>query len=458
MVTDAPESIAELLRRLLVALRARFSLADDRASDADIDERIRADVEMKGTNLWVLIFAIFIASIGLNVNSTAVIIGAMLISPLMGPIAGLGFGIGTFDLKLVRAGLLNLAVASLIALLTSTAYFAITPLHEAHSELLSRTTPTIWDVLVALFGGLAGIVATTRKRQSNVVPGVAIATALMPPLCAAGYGLASGVWSYFFGAFYLFTINCVFIAASAALITRAFRIHAKVFVDRRLERRVRSLLGAVVAVTMLPSLYLAYRLVGDEVYRARASLFVSQELQFQGTRVSDVGIDPQSRRIEVSLIGNIVSPTRLAEVRARLASAGLAKTDLEIFQAGSREIDIASLRSGLLSDLYRDSQNQNAAKDATIRDLRNELSSLKASTEQYRGVPAEIAAIYPQINSVLLARAPEWDAATGYGSGDTLLFLVTTGSKLSLVDRRRLDQWLQARTGATRTQVIVQTP
>jgi uncharacterized hydrophobic protein (TIGR00271 family) len=456
MDSDAPEAMSELLRRLLAALRSRFSLVDDRATDADIDQRIRADVEMKGTNLWVLIFAIFIASIGLNVNSPAVIIGAMLISPLMGPITALGFGVGTRDLKLVRAGLHNLVVASLIALLTSAAYFAITPLHEAHSELLSRTTPTIWDVLVALFGGLAGIVAATRKRLSNVVPGVAIATALMPPLCAAGYGLAAGVWSYFFGAFYLFTINCVFIAASAALITGAFHIRAKAYMDPRLERRVTLVLWVVVAVTMLPSLYLAYQLVGEEVYRTRASLFVSQKLQFQGTRVSDVGIDPKSRRIEVSLIGNIVPPTRLAEVRARLVSAGLSGTDLLIYQAGNREIDVASLRSGLLSDLYRDSQTQSAAKDATIANLRNELGALKADSEQYRSVPAEIAAFFPQIDSVLLARAPEWGATTGYEAGDTLLLVVAAKSPMSAIQRHRLDQWLRARTGATKTQVIVQ--
>jgi uncharacterized hydrophobic protein (TIGR00271 family) len=230
------EKSSEPLVRAVRALRARFSLAQDRASDADIDQRIRNDVEMRGTNLWVLMFAIFIASIGLNVNSIAVIIGAMLISPLMGPIMGIGFGVGTFDLKLVRAGLINFGIASLIALAASAAYFAITPLRVAHSELLARTSPTMWDVLVALFGGLAGIVAVTRRRRSNVVPGVAIATALMPPLCAAGYGLASGTLSYFFGAFYLFTINCVFIAASAALVTRALRVHPRESVDPALDR------------------------------------------------------------------------------------------------------------------------------------------------------------------------------------------------------------------------------
>ncbi len=420
---------SEPLIRVLLALRARFSLAQDRAADSDIDERIRNDVEMRGTNLWVLIFAIFIASIGLNVNSIAVIIGAMLISPLMGPIMGLGFGVGIYDLKLVRAGLVNLAIASLIALVTSAAYFTITPLRVAHSELLARTAPTIWDVLVALFGGLAGIVAATRKRQSNVVPGVAIATALMPPLCAAGYGLASGTWSYFLGALYLFTINCVFIAASAAFVTRALRVHARDSVDPALERRIHMTLWVVVAVTMLPSIYLAYRLVGEEVFRTRATAFVHQELDFPGTRVSDLAIDPHSRRIEASLIGNIVAAPRLDEVRARLASAGLERAELRIFQAGNREVDLASLRSGLLSDLYRDSQARNAEKEATIARLQVELAALKADANLYDAVPAELRAIYPQVDSVLLAKARPWNATTDFASEDTTVLLLGSGSR-----------------------------
>lgn len=421
----------------------------------DIDARIRIDVDMRGTNLWVLIFAIFIASIGLNVNSTAVIIGAMLISPLMGPIMGLGFGVGTYDLKLVRSGLLNLAIASLIALVASTIYFSVTPLRAAHSELLARTTPTIWDVLVALFGGLAGIVAATRKRHSNVVPGVAIATALMPPLCTAGYGLATGVWGYFLGAFYLFTINCVFIAASAALVTRAFRLHAHVFVDPALGRRVHSAMWVVVTVTMLPSLYLAWRLVGEEVYRTRAGGFVDHELRFAGTRVSDVAIDPKSRRIEVSLIGKPVDNARLDEVRARLGADGLEGTELRVFQAGSRDIDVASLRSGLLADLYRDSQAQNAAKDATIAQLRAQLASLQAGDEVLHGIPAELRALYPQLDRVLVARAPAWTAKSGF-DGDALVLLLGSRKWISATDRGRIADWMKARTGATRVEIVVQ--
>lgn len=212
----------QLLKQIIEVVRARFSLTEDRADDQEIDTSLRAGVTMQGTNLWVLMFAIFIASIGLNVNSTAVIIGAMLISPMMGPILGVGYGAGIHDFPLIRRGIKNWGIAAGIALLTSTVYFALTPLGGTTTELLARTTPTIWDVLIALFGGLAGIIGATRRQKTNVIPGVAIATALMPPLCTAGYGLANGRWSFVFGALYLFTINSVFIAASATLVTRAF--------------------------------------------------------------------------------------------------------------------------------------------------------------------------------------------------------------------------------------------
>ncbi|PJC19082.1 MAG: hypothetical protein CO066_00930, partial [Comamonadaceae bacterium CG_4_9_14_0_8_um_filter_60_18] len=207
-------------RALRLRLFRRFDLRHDQADTAEIDATFRGGVEFRGTNLWVLMFAIVIASIGLNVNSTAVIIGAMLISPLMGPIMALGYGAGINDSALMRSSLFNLGLAALISLIASTLYFLVTPLTLAHSELLARTTPSIWDVLIALFGGLAGVIGATRRIKSNLVPGVAIATALMPPLCTAGYGLATGNLSYFLGAFYLFAINSVFIAIATLMMVR----------------------------------------------------------------------------------------------------------------------------------------------------------------------------------------------------------------------------------------------
>jgi len=188
---------------------------------------IERGVEFSGTNLWILIFAILIASLGLHTNSPAVIIGAMLISPLMGPIMGLGFGMATNEFKLLRRSVLNLLFASSVSLAMSTLFFMLIPLHAVTSELLHRTSPNIDDVLIAFFGGLAGMLATSSKMKGNVIPGVAIATALMPPLCTAGYGLATLNSKYFFGALYLFLINAISIASATFIITRFLKFRKK---------------------------------------------------------------------------------------------------------------------------------------------------------------------------------------------------------------------------------------
>jgi len=210
-------------RRKEMKILGKFKLATEREDLQFIRKEIESGIEFKGTNLWILIFAILIASLGLHTNSPAVIVGAMLISPLMGPIMGLGFGVAINDFKLLKRSLINCLFASSVSLMMSTLFFLLTPLHESTSELLHRTSPNIYDVLIALFGGLSGMLATSSKLKGNVVPGVAIATALMPPLCTAGYGLASGNMRYFFGALLLFLINTIFIAAATFVITRLLK-------------------------------------------------------------------------------------------------------------------------------------------------------------------------------------------------------------------------------------------
>ena len=203
---------------ILDRLKDFFDLHGDIASIQEITKRINAGVRFHGTNLSVLILAIFIASIGLNMNSTAVIIGAMLISPLMGSILGIGYGLARYDSIYIRSSAGSLFAQVVISVATSTLYFSLTPIDTPSSELLARTSPTIWDVLIAVFGGLAGIIGMTRKEGGNVIPGVAIATALMPPLCTAGYGIAVGVLAYTIGALYLFFINSFFICLTAFIV------------------------------------------------------------------------------------------------------------------------------------------------------------------------------------------------------------------------------------------------
>ncbi|MFW9613757.1 MAG: TIGR00341 family protein, partial [Macellibacteroides fermentans] len=220
-----------------------FDVRQDKEDELETIDTISKGIEFKGTNLWVLIFATFIASLGLNTNSTAVIIGAMLISPLMGPIMGFGVGLGISDFDMIKRSFRNFATATIFSVITSSIYFMISPISEAQSELLARTQPTVYDVLIAFFGGLAGIIASSTKSKGNVIPGVAIATALMPPLCTAGYGIATGNLYYFFGAFYLFFINTVFISVATYLVVRVLKYPKKVFLDKAREKTVHRYVG-----------------------------------------------------------------------------------------------------------------------------------------------------------------------------------------------------------------------
>ena len=255
----------------------KFDLLQERDDFNVVHDEIESGISFRGTNLWVLIFAIIIASVGLNVNYTAVIIGAMLISPLMGPIIGVGYGIATYDFKMLKSALRNYIFAMIAGLCASALYFALTPINAAQSELLSRTSPNIYDVLIALFGGFAGIVVLASKRKGNVVSGVAIATALMPPLCTAGYGLAMGNWSFFFGALYLYTINSVFIAVATMVTTRFYRFPVASYLSDKAKRKANYLVYFIVLFTALPSLYFGYRLVKFEEFKQHAKDFISNE-------------------------------------------------------------------------------------------------------------------------------------------------------------------------------------
>lgn len=219
------------MKNLIAKLSVWFDLRSEMEDYNSIHQEIEKGIIFKGTNLWILMFAIVVASVGLNMNSTAVIIGAMLISPLMGPINGMGYSLATYDFPLFKRSIKNFTYAVIVSLLTSSIYFLITPLNEAHSELLARTSPSIYDVIIALFGGLAGIVAMSSKLKGNVIPGVAIATALMPPICTAGYGLATLQFNFFFGALYLFTINTVFIAFAALIVCQFLKFPIRSIID-----------------------------------------------------------------------------------------------------------------------------------------------------------------------------------------------------------------------------------
>lgn len=243
-------------------LKDAFSLKNDTAEQEEIRTRLVEGGQVSGSNMGILMLAILIASIGLNMNSTAVIIGAMLISPLMGSIQAAAYGIASADLKLFRKSSIGLFFQICISLLTSTLYFKISPISMATSELLARTQPTIWDVIIALCGGLAGIIGMTRTEKSNVLPGVAIATALMPPLCTCGYGIATKQWEFLWGAGYLFCVNAYFILFASTLILEILNVPKKqVALSNKQRQALKRKIIINTIIVILPSLFVAYNMV-----------------------------------------------------------------------------------------------------------------------------------------------------------------------------------------------------
>lgn len=369
-------SFKDIVTLLWNKCRSLILIQDDTDVEATIAS-IRRSVEFRGINIWILFFAIIIASIGLNVNSTAVIIGAMLISPLMGPINGIGLAVGTFDMKLLQRSFRNLATMVLISLFASTVYFILSPLSDAQSELLARTRPTIFDVLIASFGGLAGIVAASRKEQPfTVISGVAIATALMPPLCTAGYGLATLQFKYFFGAFYLFFINSFFIALATFLMVRYMKFPINKFVDPKREKMVKRSIVFFTVLVMVPSFFTAVSVVRESAFNSHVIKFVTDlqkgDLLKDSQLISyDKTYDKKAPTLTLTIIGKELSQPTIDSLKMKMVSDySLASTQLVIRQT-SQIIEVGT-QADVLAGLLVEREQQ-------IRDKENEIQSLKDS-------------------------------------------------------------------------------
>jgi uncharacterized hydrophobic protein (TIGR00271 family) len=297
-------------------------------------ENVLSNISFRGSNLWILTCAIIIASVGLNVNSTAVIIGAMLISPLMGPILGAGFGLGTFDFELFKKSLKNLGIATVVGLLASTIYFYLSPFKETQSELLARTSPNIYDILIAFFGGLVGVIAITRVEKGNPIPGVAIATALMPPLCTAGYGLAISNYMYFFGAMFLYTINCVFICIATFFIVKYLKYPHKKQVDVAQENKIKYLISTIILVMILPSVYFAYQLREQKIYEKRVERFVTTEFKNKGYTVllNKSTINTSPKKLDMVFLNSKFTPQEIITLNKKLNEYKILNTKLIIQQ------------------------------------------------------------------------------------------------------------------------------
>ena len=437
-------------------LREYLDLRKDKDNELETIDSIRKGVEFKGANLWILIFAIFMASLGLNVNSTAVIIGAMLISPLMGPIMGVGLSVGLNDFELMKRSLKSFLITTAFSVTTATVFFLFTPIAEAQSELLARTSPAIYDVFIALFGGLAGVVALSTKEKGNVIPGVAIATALMPPLCTAGYGLASGNLIYFLGAFYLYFINSVFISLATFIGVRVMHFQRKEFVDKKREKTVRKYIILIVVLTMCPAVYLTFGIIKSTFYETAANHFINTELNFENTQVLDKKVSYEHREIRVVLIGPEVPEASIALARSKMKQYKLEETKLVVLQGMNNDaMDISSIRAMVMEDFYKNSEQRLQEQQKKISSLEKNLEKYKSYDEMSRTIIPELKVLYPSVTTVSISHTLE--TTVDSLKTDTIALAVLKFTRHpSASEKAKITEWLQARVGAKKLRLITE--
>ncbi len=438
--------LADLLKKVIDYIDLDSDLDDfDR-----IHETIEKDMIFKGTNLWILAFAIIVASVGLNVNSTAVIIGAMLISPLMGPINGMGYSIATYNLILFRKALKNFSFAVTASLIASTAYFAISPLSTAHSELLARTSPTIYDVIIALFGGMAGIVAISSKHKGNVIPGVAIATALMPPLCTAGYGLATLQFNYFLGAFFLFTINTVFIAISSVIISQILKFPIRTIVNSERKKRINQWISFVIMLVTIPSIYFGYNLVMKEKFMDHAKKYIATVSITDDNYLLKNEINPQNNRIILVYGGVSLTEEQKKEIREKAVEFSLDTSKIEFRQGFSinklndtrTEVDNISLEMKQLKFLLQEKEHEIATLN-----LKNKIGG---------DILSELKILYPQLKKCYYSESVASNDTLESSKELKIIVLTSEKGKINNPEKKKIEAWLKTRLKSKNIKIFFQ--
>lgn len=407
-------------------------------------EDILSNISFRGANLWVLACAILIASIGLNVNSTAVIIGAMLISPLMGPIVGAGFALATYDFDLLKKTGRSLLIATVVSLTVSFIYFYISPFKDVQSELLARTSPTIYDVLIAFVGGLVGAISLTREDKGNPIPGVAIATALMPPLCTAGFGLATGNISYFLGAFYLYSINCFFIGIATFLIIKYLKYTPKNTGNEALNKRLRVVITTLVILIVTPSLYLAYSLLEEKKFHENVAHYITAEFENSGYTIiyKKIRYNTNPKSIELAFLDKKFSDEELKTLQSNLKNFKLLNTELIVRQKES-EID-----KEILSEINKNKSSL-SSKDVMINQLKEELAQYKYNDPTFA---KEIQVLFPNIERFYFGKLTDFSEKDNTSLTTVMLYTpkkeTIKGKEVAKeVDTQKLQQWLAEKFG-----------
>jgi uncharacterized hydrophobic protein (TIGR00271 family) len=384
-------------------------------------------IPVRGNNTWMLICSAILASIGLDTGSGAVIIGAMLISPLMSPILGVGLSVGINDREMLFASLKNLGLAALAGLVVSTLYFMITPLGEPTNEILARTKPTLLDVMVAFFGGVAGIISISRTDKSNAIPGVAIATALMPPLCTAGYGLALGRFDFFFGAFYLFFINAVFISLATFLIVKYLKFDIKHYVDKATERRVARFMAVILFIVVSPSIYFLYNIYQTVQTKKKIEHLIVRDFANRNNEIIkwEVNETDSLNTIKIYSVGNPVHDTLITHYNTLLSNNSLENHRVKLVQLDVSAEDVRRMASDITNNLTKDflktieiQKMQNQRADSLIR-----MASIFTPVSASR----ELKLIFPEINKVEIGEMVS--VVEGQGRLDTVMLVMINWQK-----------------------------
>lgn len=440
--TDTPMSRQKKIMKFFHNL---FDIRSDMMGYEELDQMMKENTIIHGANMWILIMAILIASIGLNVNSTAVIIGAMLISPLMSGILTMGYSLATSNLTMLRRAFVRLSIQVIISLITSSVYFFLSPLDIPTDEMIARTSPTLWDVLIALFGGIAGGIGNTRKEKSNVIPGVAIATALMPPLCTTGYGLATMQPRFIFGAFYLFLINSLFIMLSTALITKLMRVPVHEDIDEIKQKKVGHLIVVITIMTVVPSTLIGASQVYQTVMEQNINNYLKNEFIFEETQVVQSESDILNHEISVSLVGTQISKDvleRLEQVLPKYNLEGykLRITQNKIMESNDKEKVTIAVQENTIQDL----QKQIEAKQKENDEMSIELSK-RIDCKELSESAIQIFDMLSSCNCGIMSGS----------EGEYILLVGTAENALAKKEEQILKNWLISETGMSKVKLQI---
>ena len=442
-------------RKILIYLRSIILLSDE-IDYENASASIRKNITFKGTNVFILACAIIIASVGLNVNSIPVIIGAMLVSPVMGPILGFGLGLGTEDARLLKDSLKNFGVMVGISIIASSLFFLLSPLSLANpSELLARTNPTVYDVLIALFGGLAGIIETSRKDKGSVITGVAIATALMPPLCTVGYGISIWNWSYVLGALYLFTINSIFIALATFLAVKYFRFPA-VESDEQRMRLPKSALYIILLIVIVPSIISAISVVKENNFKIHAEKVVNENKNLGKCFIYDhkATYSRKDPKLELFLAGETLTSEAKQKIYKSAEEYGITRSQI-VFHEDATSIRQDFSEKEIVKGIYEQTDKQIKALNDSIARLTATLSDYQSKEIPVEAVSKELFAQYPDITEVSLSRGSALQSADSAATEQIFAF-ITTEKPMDDDLHDRIERWLKVRLNNENVLVINQ--